>query len=119
MRAGFDAWGVDYWFDTQQLAAGSDLSAEIQRAIAARDVFLRICTPAAQRSYWVNLETGAFRGLQARDHREGRDGRCTLINLILDAGYRPEPFDYAHIFVDATSVPRRAWLEELRRATEG
>lgn len=116
LLAALDAWGVDYWFDTRRLEAGDDLSQEIQRAIAARDIFLRICTPAAQRSYWVKLETGAFRGLQARQHRAGGDPARVLINLILDAAYQPEPFDFAHIFIDASAKPRREWLEELRRA---
>lgn len=115
LLAALDAWDVDYWFDTQQLGPGDDLSQGIQRAIAERDIFIRICTPAAQRSYWVKLETGAFRGLQARAHRLGDDARV-MINLILDAGYEPEPFDYAHIFVDATNRPQRAWLDDLRRA---
>lgn len=115
LLAALDAWDVDYWFDTQQLGPGDDLSQGIQRAIAERDIFVRICTSAAQRSYWVKLETGAFRGLQARAHRMGDDTRV-LINLILDTDYEPEPFDYAHLFVDATHKPQRAWLDELRRA---
>lgn len=115
LLAALDAWNVDYWFDTQQLGPGDDLSQGIQHAIAERDIFIRICTPAAKRSYWMKLETGAFRGLQARAHRTGDDTRV-LINLILDASYEPEPFDYAHIFVDATNKAQRAWLDELRRA---
>lgn len=119
LLAALDAWRVDYWFDTRRLEAGDDLSQTIQRAIAARDIFLRICTPAAQRSYWVKLETGAFRGLQARQHSTGSVGGAAarvLINLILDAGYEPEPFDYAHLFIDASARPQREWLDELRRA---
>ena len=116
LLSALDAWGVDYWFDTRRLGAGDDLSAAIQRAIVERDIFIRICTPAAQQSYWVRLETGAFRGLQARRHREGRDGSLTLINIILDARDEPEPFDYAHLFIDATNRPEAEWLAELRRA---
>lgn len=118
LLAALDAWGVDYWFDTQRMGAGDDLSASIQRAIAERDIFIRVCTHAAQRSYWVRLETGAFRGLQARRHREGGDASRTLINIILDARYEQEPFDYAHLFIDATSRPEADWLNELRRALE-
>lgn len=118
LLAALDAWGVDYWFDMRRLGAGDDLSASIQRAIAERDVFIRVCTLAAQQSYWVRLETGAFRGLQARRHREGRDASLTLINVILDARYEPEPFDYAHLFIDATNRPEAEWLDELRRALE-
>ncbi|MFI5272088.1 MAG: TIR domain-containing protein [Ktedonobacterales bacterium] len=110
-----DAWGVDYWFDTQRLDAGDDLSLRIQRAIAERDIFLRICTAAAQRSYWVRLETGAARGLQAEAHSHGDDGQRVLINLILDTSYAREPFDYATVFIDAATVPDAIWQEELRR----
>lgn len=116
LLAALDAWGVDYWFDTRRMEAGDDLAHAIQTAIRERDIFIRVCTPAAQRSYWVRLETGAFRGLQAKDHREGRASSRVLINLIIDAGYEPEPFDYAHIFVDAARKPEAEWLEELRRA---
>jgi hypothetical protein len=119
LLAALDAWGVDYWFDTRRMEAGDDLAHAIQTAISERDIFIRVCTPAAQRSYWVRLETGAFRGLQARGHRERREGSASarvLINLILDAEYEPEPFDYAHIFIDAARGPEAEWLEELRRA---
>ena len=34
LLAALDAWGVDYWFDTQQMGAGDNLSLTIQRAIA-------------------------------------------------------------------------------------
>src|SRR5690348_4119857 len=119
LLAALDVWGVDYWFDTRRMEAGDDLAHAIQTAIRERDIFIRVCTPAAQRSYWVGLETGAFRGLQARGHREGRENRASsrvLINLIIAAEYEPEPFDYAHIFVDAARKPEAEWLEELRRA---
>ena len=116
LLAALDGWGVDYWFDTRRMEAGDDLAHAIQTAIRERDIFIRVCTPAAQQSYWVRLETGAFRGLQARGHREGSAPGRVLINLIMDAEYEPEPFDYAHIFVDATRRPEAEWLEELRRA---
>jgi hypothetical protein len=109
-------WGVDYWFDTERMAAGSDLSERIQRAIQQRDIFLRICTGASQISYWVKLETGAYRGLQAADDHSGQGGKRVLINLILDRGYVPEPFDYAHIYIDATTKRQEDWLGELRHA---
>ncbi|WIG59313.1 MAG: hypothetical protein OJF49_002060 [Ktedonobacterales bacterium] len=116
LLAALDAWGVDYWFDTNRLEAGDDLSHAIQRAIAERDIFLRICTPAAQRSYWMRLEAGAFRGLQASEHSANGETYRVLINLILDPAYQPEPFDYAHLFIDTASKPRRIWLDDLRRA---
>ncbi|HST90182.1 MAG TPA: TIR domain-containing protein [Ktedonobacterales bacterium] len=116
LLAALDGWGVDYWFDTRRMEAGDDLAHAIQTAIRERDIFIRVCTPAAQQSYWVRLETGAFRGLQARGHREGSAPSRVLLNLIMDAAYEPEPFDYAHIFIDAARRPEAEWLEELRRA---
>lgn len=111
-----DAWGVDYWFDLQSMDVGQELGQQVQQAIRERDVFLRICTPAAQRSYWVRTETGAFRGLQAAEHKSGQADKRVLVNLILDSGYQPEPFDLAAVFIDAVTQPQAAWLRELRLA---
>lgn len=110
------AWGVDYWFDEQRMSAGTQISRAIQEAIRERDIFIRVCTPAAQRSYWVNLELDAFRGIQAAEERAGEHGRRTLVNLIVDAAYAAEPFDYATIYVDAANKPESAWWDDLRRA---
>src|SRR5690348_7925795 len=61
LLAAMDAWGVDYWFDTEGgLSAGQHLTERVQRAMAERDVFLRVCTGATQQSFWMNLETNAF-----------------------------------------------------------
>ncbi len=116
LLAALDAWGVDYWFDRERITAGNDLAESIEKAIAEHDIFVRICTANTQKSYWVGLETKAFRGLQAEDHRVSHDGQRVLINLILDAGYQRTPLDFPFVFVDATAGSRRAWLAELRRA---
>lgn len=116
LLAALTSWGVDYWFDEQRMDAGSDLSGSIQRAITERDVFLRICTSAGQRSYWTKLETSAFRGLQAEDSKAANGGRKVMINLILDPAYEREPFDYAFIFIDATRQSQSAAFDALRRA---
>lgn len=110
------AWGVDYWFDTQQLDPGDDLSVRIQHAIQERDILIRICTPAAQRSYWVRLELGAFRGLLSEEQKYQRDHRRSIINLILDPSYQLEPFDYGATVIDATRQPPSVWLPLLRHA---
>lgn len=119
--AALQAWGVDHWFDTSPAEGGVDLSARIQQAIVACDTFIRVCTRASQQSYWVRLETSAFRGLQAQEAQDQarhgeRAGRRILINLILDPAYQREPFDLAAIFIDATKQPLAGWLDELRRA---
>ena len=116
LLAALDAWGVDYFFDTQGLAAGQQLNERIQQEITSHDIFLRICTAAVQRSFWMGLEVNAFRGLQAEDRKRGRGGRRVLINLILDGDYSREPFDNATLFIDGASRPRAVWLAELGRA---
>ncbi|HEX8032345.1 MAG TPA: PQQ-binding-like beta-propeller repeat protein, partial [Ktedonobacterales bacterium] len=117
LLAAMDAWGVDYWFDTEGgLSAGQHLTERVQQAMAERDVFLRICTGATQQSFWMNLETNAFRGLIAEEQRKGHGSKRVLINLILSGDYTREPFDNATLFIDASSRPRQVWLGELARA---
>lgn len=116
LLAALDAWGVDYFFDTQGLGAGQQLNERIQHEISSRDIFLRICTAAVQRSFWMSLEVNAFRGLQAADRKRSRGNRRVLINLILDGDYSREPFDNATLFIDGASRPRAVWLGELGHA---
>lgn len=116
LMTALDAWGVDYFFDTQGLGAGQQLNERIQREISSRDILLRVCTAATQRSFWMSLEASAFRGLQASDHRQGQGDRRMLINLILDGDYSREPFDAATLFIDASNRPRPVWLADLARA---
>jgi TIR domain len=70
LLAALDALGVDYWFDQQRVDAGHNLSDSIQKAIEERDIFLRTCTPAAQQSRLVKLETGVC---VAEDNDLGRN----------------------------------------------
>lgn len=111
-----DAWGVDYWFDTERLKPGNELEEHIQTAILERDIFIRVCSTASQASFWVRQETAAFRALQAKDEKAGHGDKRTLINLVLDDGYRPKPFDYATLFIKASGRSRRDWFRELRQA---
>jgi TIR domain len=113
-----EGWGVNYWFDTETMAAGDDLTDSIQRAIAESEIFIRICTPAIQQSYWCKLELSAVRGLLAEEHKRGRDSQRVLINIILDREYRPEPFDYDSVFVNGARSGADEWLAELRRALD-
>src|SRR5262249_53765633 len=66
--------------------------------------------------YWMDLELGAFLSLQADDQRLGRGGLRTLVNLVLDPGYTPQPFDYAGILIDAAHQLQPAWIDQLREA---
>src|SRR5262249_33508090 len=71
------AWGLSYATSAQQSPTGElgNLSEMTQQAIAMCDVFLRVCTQATKRSYWMSLEAGAFLGVQSDDHRRGEPGR--------------------------------------------
>jgi outer membrane protein assembly factor BamB len=107
------AWGVDNWFEAQAQESGQ-LAQTAQMALTESAVFLRICTPAATRSYWMSLELGAFLSLQADEQRRGMANRRLLVSLILDPDYQRQPFDHSNPIIDATTKPQAEWLSELR-----
>lgn len=112
-----DEWRIDYWFDTQRIEAGQDLSNRIQDAIAERDIFLRVCTAAVQRRpFWLNLEANAFRMLQAEDENAGLHGKRVFISLVLDRDYVLQPFERTVLYIEAIGKTPDLWLGELRRA---
>jgi outer membrane protein assembly factor BamB len=114
--AALDAWEVDYHAAPAALDPAQQIPPAVQRDIAERDVFIRVCSPAAQRSIAMNLQVSVYRGMQASDRQGSRKNKRALINLILVPGYVREPFDNATIFIDATNRPRQDWLNELGRA---
>jgi outer membrane protein assembly factor BamB len=114
--AALDAWEVDYHAAPAALDPAQQIPPAVQRDIAERDVYIRVCSPAAQRSIAMNLQVSVYRALQAGEGRGSRRARRALINLILVPGYVREPFDNATIFIDATNRPRQDWLNELGRA---
>jgi TIR domain len=112
-----DAWGVDYWFDTETMQAGVELSTAIQSALEERDILLRVCTERTNGSYWMGLEADAFRGLQALGHQDRRGDRRLIINLILDDDYRRQPFDFAT--ADVLAAADGTWQRELHQLLAG
>lgn len=109
-----DDWDVDYWYDRHDQGADGPLAAKAQQALSECSIFLRICTPNTQRSYWMSIENGAFLGLQADDHRAGKSGARMLVNLILDRGYVREPFDRTATVLDASDRSQPSWVSNLR-----
>ncbi|HKT40070.1 MAG TPA: toll/interleukin-1 receptor domain-containing protein [Ktedonobacterales bacterium] len=111
--AALDAWQVDYWFDTAQLSAGLELLANIQRGLAGRDIFLRICTPAANVSPWMAEEHKLARTLRAPNRRQRR-----MIDLIVKPGYVLSAEETHDLVIDTTKLPQIEWLRQLREALE-
>jgi outer membrane protein assembly factor BamB len=116
LLAALDAWGIAHVFEGAHKGNDLQLSDRTQAAISDASVFLRICTNATKRSYWMSLESGAFLGLQSDDHRQGHGEARRLINLILDRDYTLEPFDRSGILIDATKEQPGAWVNRLREA---
>lgn len=111
-----DEWGIDYWFDTQQIYAGDHFIQLIEQEIQARDIFIRVCSRAARHSYWVGVETGAFQCLLADDYARGLHARRRLIHVIVDPKYDIEPFVRASLYIDAANNPEMVWQDQLHRA---
>jgi hypothetical protein len=108
---------VDCWYDARDMQPGQILTAEMQREIEARDVFLRVCTPQANSSFFMQLERDLLIALQATENRSER--RRLAISLCFP-GYQVEPLDRVAKYIDASSptFPKAAWLDELRRALD-
>lgn len=111
--AALDAWQVDYWFDTAQLSAGLELFDSIQRGLQDRDIFLRICTPAALASPWMAQEQKLARTLRAPNR-----GQRRMINLIAQPGYVASAEEADDLVLDTTQLPQVKWLRQLREALE-
>lgn len=108
--AALDAWQVDYWFDLGQLSAGLELLETIERAQEGRDIFLRICTPAALASPWMAQERKLARSLRAPS------GKRRMIDLIVKPGYVISAEEAHVLVIDATQQPEVEWLRQLREA---
>jgi outer membrane protein assembly factor BamB len=92
------------------------ISSQAQAAIAACDVFLRLCTFHTPKSYWMTIETGAFLSLQAEEQRRKAPTRRMLINVLLDPAYARMPFDASTVSIDLIHLPPAAWTHQLRTA---
>ncbi len=108
-----DAWQVDYWFDTAQLSAGLELLDNIQRGLTGRDIYLRICTPAANASQWMAEEQKLARTLRAPNR-----GQRLMIDLIVKPGYVVSADEANDVVIDATQQPEIEWLQKLREALD-
>jgi len=113
LLAALDAWQVNYWFDTAQLSAGLELLDNIQRGMQERDIYLRICTPAANASPWMAQEEKLARTLRAPNR-----GQRRVILLVMKSGYIVPSEEADDIIIDATQLPQVEWLRQLREALD-
>ncbi|HEV7127944.1 MAG TPA: toll/interleukin-1 receptor domain-containing protein [Ktedonobacterales bacterium] len=109
LLAALDAWQLDYWFDVAQLSAGQEFPEHIQQAIRERDILLRICTPAANRSVWLEREAAMARVL-----RSARPRNRMVVNLVLAPGYDTTGDAHDDLVIDATRQTEAEWLRALR-----
>jgi outer membrane protein assembly factor BamB len=114
LLAALDAWQTDYWFDIQELDAGQRFSDRIQQALDQRDIFLRVTTEAAQRSFWMDRELRAVRGLRSAFPGHSR----LIIHLVLagDVARLSQSVGHGEVVIDTTRSPRTRWMHELRQA---
>jgi outer membrane protein assembly factor BamB len=112
LAAALDVWQVDYWMDLQQLSAGQELLPHIQQPLSERDIFIRVCTPAAQQSPWMDQERMLAQSMRAPN----RSGNRFFINLVLAPGYQITGAERRDVVIDATKLPPDAWIRELREA---
>ncbi len=111
LAAALDAWQVGYWMDLNELSAGQELFAYIHKALTDHDIFIRVCTPAAQHSPWMEQEEMLARSLRAPN----RSGRRLIIHLILAPGYQLSDAEKRETVIDAAQQPPEVWIPRLRK----
>jgi outer membrane protein assembly factor BamB len=112
LTSALDVWQLDYWIDVQQLSAGQELLAHIHKPLSERDIFIRVCTPAANRSPWMDQEELLAESLRAPN----RGGKRLFINLVMAIGYQLSEIEKSRVVIEATSGPSGAWIRQLRQA---
>ncbi len=104
---------IDCWTALSPEDTETQLSTKTQKEISGRDVFLRICTPAAQRSARMQLEAWAFGATQAEDVSNGKRNQHIRIDLVMDTAYTRDPAHPAYLTIDAITRPMNDWLVVL------
>jgi TIR domain len=104
---------INVWSKIMPEDSASQLSQKTRREIAARDVFIRICTPAATSSERMHLEAWDFQNSRDEDTRKGTRNQHIMIDLVMDPAYTPGPGPEAYLTIDTTSRPMNDWLVVL------
>jgi len=104
---------INCWSTILPEDSDDHLSQQTQGEIAGRDVFLRICTPAAASSERMQMEAWAFGATQAEDSENGTPNQHIRIDLVMDTGYIGDPAHPAYLTIDAINRPMDDWLVVL------
>ena len=107
--AALRARSLDVWYDRTNLQGGQSLSSEIERELEQRTAFVVMLTPASLASYWVRLETDAFRDMAAHDPT-----RKMLPVRMSDCAV--PPLMRGLLWIDAVQIGFEAAIEELATA---
>ncbi len=101
---------IDCWSSIQPGDSDTQLSPKTLEEIGRRDVFLRICTPAAAGSPRMHLEAAALRAKAQEDQERGSANKHIIIDLVMDPTCTPEPADKGYLTIDTTNRPMNDWL---------
>jgi hypothetical protein len=104
---------IDCWSTIQPGDSDTQLSPRTLAEIAERDVFLRICTPAAASSPRMHLEAAALRAKAQEDVDNGSPNKHIIIDLVMDPTYTPDPTDTGYLIIRTTNRPMNDWLVVL------
>jgi hypothetical protein len=104
---------IDCWSRIQPGDSDTQLSPKTLAEIAERDVFLRICTPAAAASPRMHLEAAALRAKAQIDQERGTPNKHIIIDLVMDPAYIPDPADTGYLTINTTNRPMNDWLVVL------
>lgn len=122
LLAALKRWDVDHWLDTIEMHPGQVFSERIIEALSERDVLVRLSTPAAQHSAWMEREWWIFWALRVLEQRQPDRSNRTLINIVFP-GCEPDAEMAQFLFIDARrradssrALPDIAWLDALRCA---
>ena len=105
---------VNCWTTISPEDTDTELSPRTEKEISQRDVFLRICSPAALRSGRMRLEASSARARAEEDMRNGTPNRHIIIDLLMDgSASSPDPAEKGYLTIDTTSRPMNDWLVVL------
>jgi hypothetical protein len=104
---------ISVWSKIMTEDSDTQLSSRTRKEIAGRDVFIRICTPAATRSERMRMEAWAFQSSRDEDIRKGNPNQHIMIDLVMDPTYTPGPGPESYLTIDTTSRPMNDWLVVL------